>query len=164
MKDLYVEQIVKVNTEQKGSVLQKVLIALAALFAAVMLLINLYAIVLFAAAAIGAWYVGNKQNYEYEYIFVNGQLDVDVVKTSRRKRLVSYQMEQLICMVPVASPRMEGYKGNTKKHHVAFTGSTKQPVYALMFKSDEGYIRVDIEPEDELMKAFRMTVPHKILA
>jgi len=163
MRDLYVEQIVKVNHEKKGSLWQKLLIILAALFAAVALLIHVFAIVLFLAAAIGAWYLGSKQNYEYEYIFVNGQLDVDVVKTSRRKRLISAQMEELVCMVPLTSPRMEGYKNNTKKHHVAYTGSTKCPVYAMMFKSAEGYIRVDIEPEEELMKALKVTVPHKIL-
>ena len=164
MKDLYVEQIVNANRDKKTGNLQKLFIALAALFAAVALLIHIGAIVLCIAAAVAAGYLGNKQSFEYEYIFVNGQLDVDVVKTNRRKRLVEYQMEQLVCMVPVESPRMDGYKNNCKKHIKAFTGSTKQPVYALMFKGEDGYVRVDLEPEEELMKAFKVTVPHKILA
>ena len=164
MKDLYVEQIVNANRDKRGSGAQKALIAVAALFAAVTLLIHIGAIILCVAAAVAAWYLGSKQSYEYEYIFVNGQLDVDVVKTNRRKRLVSYQMDELVCMVPVASPRIEGYKDKSKKHYKAYTGSTKQPVYALMFKGDEGYVRVDMEPEEELMKAFRLTDPHKILS
>lgn len=164
MKDMYVEQIVSAKRDKKDGGLQKLFIVLAALFAAVALLIHIGAIILCIAAAVAACYFGNKQNYEYEYIFVNGQLDVDLVKTNKRKRLVSCQMEQLVCMVPVDSPRMEGYKNNCKKQFHAFTGSTGQPVYALMFKSEGGYIRVDMEPEAELMKAFRLTVPHKILA
>ena len=164
MKDLYVEQIVNANRDEKTAGLQKLCIALAALFAAIALLIHIGAIILCVAAAIAAGYLGNKQSFEYEYVFVNGQLDVDVVKTNRRKRLAEYQMEQLVCMVPVDSPRIEGYKNNCKKHIKAFTGSTKQPVYALLFKGDDGYVRVDVEPEEELMKAFKLTAPHKILA
>lgn len=164
MQDLYVEQIVKVNRQKKGNVGQTALIVVAALMAAVALLLDYRAIILCIAAAIGAWYMGSKQNQEYEYIFVNGQLDVDVVKTSRRKRLGTFQMEELICMVPLNSPRMEGYKGQIKKHIKAVTGSTNQPMYAMIFKSPQGYVQVDVELEAELMKALRLTVPHKILS
>ncbi len=162
MQDEYFEQIVKAN-RQKGSGLSKGLFAAAVFLAAVGLLIFWPAIFLAIVAGVATFIVNNKSGQEYEYLYVNGQLDIDVVKSWRRKRLGSFQMEQLECMMPRESLRLEGYKGRIKKSVDATTGSTGQAVYALMFKQDQGYVQVWLEPEEELMAIFRRTVPSKIL-
>ncbi|MCI8417319.1 MAG: hypothetical protein HFI33_07485 [Lachnospiraceae bacterium] len=162
MQDEYLEQIVRANKETGGG-LSKGLFAAAVFFAAIGLLLYWPAIVLAIAAGVATWVVNNKKSQEYEYLYVNGELDIDVVKSWKRKRLGNFQMEQLECMMPKESLRLEGYKGRVKKSVDATTGSTGQPIFAMLFKQDQGYVQVWVEPEEELMAIFRRTVPSKIL-
>ncbi len=163
MHDFYVEQIVKANKNKKMGGAQKAAMVLTIFFAAVTLLLDYRAILLTAIAAVATWYLNSNQNSEYEYLFVNGQLDVDVVKTRKRKRLGTFQMEELECMAEKDSVRLDGYKGRSMKQIHAMTGSSGFQPYTLIFKQDRGYVQVTIEPEEELLKIFQTLVPNKIL-
>lgn len=162
MQDLYLEQIVKAN-RTKGAMVPRILFAVTVFFAAVTLLIDLRCIVLAVAAGVITYLMNSRRGYEYEYLYVNGELDVDVVKASRRKRLGSFQMEELVCMTLKDSPRLEGYKGQAMKNLDASTGASGNPIYAMIFKQNQGYLQLLVEPEEELMKIFQTTVPNKIL-
>ena len=118
---------------------------------------------LLVIAAIATWYLGNNQKVEYEYLFVNGQLDIDVVKTRKRKKLGSFQMEELECMACKDSVRLDGYKRQSMKQIHAMTGSTGFQPYALIFKQNQNLVEVIIEPEEELLKIFQTLAPNKIL-
>lgn len=164
MQDLYVEQIVKAQPDKRLGMYQKLFMVLAAFFAAVGVLIYIPALLLFAVAAVAAWYLGTRQNLEYEYLFVNGQLDVDMVRANSRKRLVSLAMQEIECMTPLDSHRLEGYKGRLKKSIKAYTGASGAVVYAIIFKQEGQLVQIAIEPEEELLKAIRRSEPHKVLA
>lgn len=163
MHDLYVEQIVKAKKNAKGSGAQKAAMVLTVFFAAVTLLLDYRAIILTAIAAVATWYFGSSQNCDYEYLFVNGQLDIDIVKTRKRKRLGTFQLEELECMAEKDSVRLDGYKGRSMKQIHAMTGSTGFQPYTLIFKKERGLIQLTIEPEEELLKNFQTLVPNKIL-
>ncbi len=163
MHDLYVEQIVKARKDSRTGGLQKACMVLTVFLAAVTLLLDVRCIVLLAIAAIATWYLGNNQNVEYEYLFVNGQLDIDVVKTRKRKKLGSFQMEELECMACRDSVRLDGYKRQSMKQIHAMTGSTGFQPYALIFKQNQNLVEVIIEPEEELLKIFQTLAPNKIL-
>ncbi len=163
MHDLYVEQIVKARKDNRTGGLQKACMVLTVFLAAVTLLLDVRCIVLLVIAAIATWYLGNNQNVEYEYLFVNGQLDIDVVKTRKRKKLGSFQMEELECMACKDSVRLDGYKRQSMKQIHAMTGSTGFQPYALIFKQNQNLVEVIIEPEEELLKIFQTLTPNKIL-
>ena len=163
MQDLYLEQIVKAN-RTKSSGLLRILFAVTVFLAAVTLLIDWRCIVPAVVLGVITWIMNSRLGYEYEYLYVNGELDIDVVKASRRKRLGSFQMEELVCMALKDSPRLEGYRGQAMKKLDASTGASGNPVYAMIFKQNQNYLQVLVEPEEELMKIFRTTVPNKILS
>lgn len=163
MQDLYVEQIVKAKKNAGAGGAQKAAMVLTIFFAAVTLLLDYRAIILTVIAAVATWYLNSNVNSDYEYLFVNGQLDVDVVKTRRRKRLGTFQMEELECMAQKDSVRLDGYKGRSMKQINAMTGSTGFQPYTLIFKQERGYVQLTIEPEEELLKIFQTLAPHKIL-
>ncbi len=101
--DSFTEQLVKKTPTTADHLKQAGSIALGVLIFLVMIrlgfLFRLFTVI-FVAIGLGAvwlgWYLSREVNVEYEYIFVNGDLDIDkIVAQRRRKRLISIKANQI---------------------------------------------------------------------
>ena len=116
MSDLYSELLVKKERTAKdrlvkGSIIALiVLLVLAGLFIMPPLLIA--AIVLGVCAYL---FIFPGTDLEFEYLFVNGELDIDkIMAKSKRKRVKSLNITECDIMAPLNSHRMDYYNSNQK--------------------------------------------------
>ena len=116
MSDLYSELLVKKERTAKdrlvkGSIIALiVLLVLAGLF--IMPLLLIAAIVLGVCAYL---FIFPGTDLEFEYLFVNGELDIDkIMAKSKRKRVKSLNITECDIMAPINSHRMDYYNSNQK--------------------------------------------------
>ncbi len=89
MGDIFKEQIVKKEPTTRDALIRTGLIVLNVIVAfASFAVLAQFAIYVIAAAVFGTYYFLSTLNREYEYIYTNGELDIDVIYgRTRRKRL-----------------------------------------------------------------------------
>ncbi|RHV88845.1 hypothetical protein DXA96_10035 [Lachnospiraceae bacterium OF09-33XD] len=103
---------------------------------------------------------------EYEYLYINGELDVDkIFSKSRRKRAAVYTMEQLELMAPAGSGHLEEYERRQGIRTVNFTSrNSGAPVYVMMIVRDRQMERVLLEPDEKMLKDLKMKFPRKVFS
>ena len=89
MGDLYSELLVKKDKTAKDSLLKYGLIVLTVLAVFAGLIITPLALIIAVALGIACYFVIPKTDVEYEYLFINGDFDIDMImsKTKRKKEL-----------------------------------------------------------------------------
>ena len=90
MSDLYSEFLVKKESTAKDAIVKYGLIVLTVLAAGAGLFINPLLLVLAIALGVACYFVIPRTDLEYEYLFVNGEFDIDMVMAkSKRKKVMS---------------------------------------------------------------------------
>ena len=113
MSDLYSELLVKKKQTAKDLVVKYGLIALTVIMVLGGLVLNVLLLVPAIALGIACYFVIPKTDLEYEYLFVNGELDIDMIMSkSKRKRVKSLQLAEADLVAPLKSHRMDYYNGN----------------------------------------------------
>ena len=105
MTDMYSELLVKKETTGKDQAIKILIIALIVLTAAAGLLITPLVWVLTIGLGIAAYFVLPLLDLEYEYVFVNGELDIDrIASKAKRKRMKSFDLSKMAMMAQVKPP------------------------------------------------------------
>ncbi|MDR1540751.1 MAG: DUF6106 family protein [Clostridiales bacterium] len=158
MGDIYNEQIVKKQASMKstltrvGIILSVVVIFFVCLSIPV---IQTFAIIIAAAAAFGAYYLISMLNIEYEYIFTNGELDIDAIYSkSRRKRVFTGTVKDFDIVAHVsdaAHTRDFGGATETKDYSSGVVGNN---TYAFLASYKGKRLKIIFEPNEKMIKAF----------
>lgn len=161
MDDFYTEQLIKKQTSSKDTLKKVGLIAvtvLSVLLAFVMPIGIILPIIMIVIDVL----VFQSLNVEYEYAFVNGDLDIDkIMNKSRRKRLISVDAEQMILLAPVGSVELMQYKKAKTCDYTS--GNNNANVYALI-ATDKGETRqILFEPNETIVEGFFIKAPRKVI-
>ena len=164
MSDLYAEVLVKRQQTAKDHIIRVGLILVTALAVVAGFLMPL---LFLAAAALAAacYFLIPRTDLEYEYLFVNGELDVDVIMgKSKRKRLKSFSMQTVEVIAPLDSHRVDYYKNNTQMKTIDYSSGTDAGKRYLMVVSDgdDGAVKVILEPGEELAEFMKKSAPSKV--
>ena len=96
MSDLYTEVLVKKQQTGKDKAIKGVLIFFTVLFAAAGIMMNPLILLLALVLGIVDYIFIPKLSVEFEYLYVNGELDIDrIYSQSRRKRAASYELSNM---------------------------------------------------------------------
>ena len=113
MSDLYTEVLVKKQQTGKDKVIKGVLIFFTVLFAAAGIMMNPLILLLALVLGIVDYIFIPKLSVEFEYLYVNGELDIDrIYSQSRRKRAASYELSNMEILAPYQSHQLDSYKKN----------------------------------------------------
>ena len=163
MSDLYSEVLVKKERTWKDKLVKGGLIALVVIFAVVGIVIP---ILFFVAIALGiaAYFIIPGTDLEFEYLFVNGELDIDkIMSKSKRKRVKSLNLSECDIMAPLTSHRMDYYNGNQKLKVLDFSsGNPEHKRFAIIARDGADTCKVIFEPDETLAKTMRNTAPSKV--
>lgn len=171
--DTFLEYLMKKKTTGKetaiklGIVLAAVIVMMV-VFTVVSMIPFINSLALLAAVAVvyGAYILLRNFDIEYEYIFTNGDLDIDVVKGRKvRKRLVSVSCKSIELMAPIddAVHKAEFENQSITKKFDAVYDSTKGGVYGVIF-SDTGERRlIKFQPPENLVDSMKKFNPRCII-
>ncbi len=163
MTDVYVEQLVSVQKNAKDYV---IFVGTCVLTTVISFALIVFAFVsglpilsLVAAALIyGATKILSNVGVEYEYIFTNGDLDVDkITGKSNRKRLITIDCAELIKVKKVG----RGYKQKDDCDMLlSYCNPADEYVYSFTFRhKSAGKVRVILSANEKLLAAVKTSVP-----
>ena len=164
MNDTYSELLIKKEVTAKDKMIKVLLIALIALMAVAGLLITPLAFIAAIALGIAAYFVFPNLDLEFEYVYVNGELDIDkIMAKMKRKRAKSFELSKMEIMAPVKSHRLDYQNQNTKMKVYDFSsGNSSHKIFAMIISSDNELCKVLLEPDEELLKNIEKSCPRKV--
>ena len=164
MSDLYSELLVKKKQTAKDMVVKYGLIVLTVIMAIGGLLVNGLLLVPAVALGVACYFVIPKTDLEYEYLFVNGELDIDMIMSkSKRKRVKSIQLAEADLVAPLKSHRMDYYNGNQKMKVLDYSsGNSEHKRFGIITRLDGDLCKIILEPDEALAKAMKNSAPSKV--
>lgn len=164
MSDFYSELLIKKEQTSKDKMIRVLLIALVVI--AVLGGILIHPLLLLAAIALGVacYFIFPRLDLEYEYLFVNGEMDIDVVMAkSKRKRVKSFNLSESDLMAPLNSHRMDYYNSNQSlKVQDYSSGNPQHKRYGVIARDGETLCKIIIEPDEKLAALMRNCAPSKV--
>ncbi|MFQ8690181.1 MAG: DUF6106 family protein [Blautia sp.] len=165
MGDLYAECLVKREKSGRdimvkgGCVAGVVLLVLAGMF-----LFPLFLIIAVIAAVLAYLFVFPRTDVEYEYLYVNGEMDVDMIfSKSKRKKAGVIQMDQVDLVAPLHSHRLDYYNSNTRMKVVDYSsGDDQHRRYGMVARLGQETCKVILEPDDNLGQLMIKSAPSKV--
>ena len=164
MSDLYSELLVKKKQTAKDMVVKYGLIVLTVIMAIGGLLVNGLLLVPAVALGVACYFVIPKTDLEYEYLFVNGELDIDMIMSkSKRKRVKSIQLAEADLVAPLKSHRMDYYNGNQNMKVLDFSsGNPEHKRFGVITRLDGNLCKIILEPDEALAQAMKNSAPSKV--
>ena len=144
MGDLYSELLVKKDKTAKDSLLKYGLIVLTVLAVFAGLIITPLALIIAVALGIACYFVIPKTDVEYEYLFINGDFDIDMIMSkTKRKKVKSFKLSEADLAAPLNSHRMDYYFG-------------------IITRLDGELCKIILEPDEKLAQAMKNSAPSKV--
>ncbi len=165
MGDVFKEQIVKQKPSSKNFFIKVgVVVLVVLLFFVTTVFIQPLAVILTAAAAFGAYYLFSFMNLEYEYVFTNGELDIDVIyNKTRRKRMFSGYVKDMEIMAHVDDKMHIGDFSSAQETKNYNSGEVKDNTYAFLYTYKGKKQKIVIEPNEKMMQAIASVLsPRKL--
>lgn len=163
MNDSYKEILVKRQTPVGMRVLKGALIGLTVLSLVAGLL--MWPLLIVGAILIAVdYFVVPKFDVEYEYLYVNGELDIDAIYSrQKRKKMGTYDMAELEILAPSDSHAIDSYKNKQGVKINDYTSLDPQAKsYLLVFNKEKGQEMIRVELEDSIISDIRRIAPRKV--
>ena len=163
MNDFYREILVKRRPGTTDLVLKIGMIALTVVAAAAGIL--LIPLMLLAAVILGAvsWFVISGRDIEYEYLYVNGDFDVDrIANKQRRKRVGSYSLEEMELIAPSQSHELDSWQSGSAKIIDYTSQEPGVKSYTGVYRMDGETVLVRYELDKEILQDMRRLAPRKV--
>ena len=169
MNDVYCEHIVKRKTGTWALVCRYLIVVATFLaFYYGMFLLQFYGLFFGMLLVFLAVYVFKNTNIEYEYQFISGELDIDVIfSKKKRKRARKFDIRAVEIFAPVDSEAFkpyERYKQDKAYKLVDYSsGYDDRTKYAFVVSMGEkGVAKVIFEPSEKMVEAIRNYIPSKM--
>lgn len=164
MSDTYYEILVKRKTD--NTVLAKKILLMCGIVFCLVGVVFLTPIFFLGALGFGVacWLLFPKFDIEYEYLLVNGELDIDVIYSqSKRKKIAQYDLNSMDMLAPLNSTHLDYYNGNTTLKVVDYSSREEGKVpYAMITRDKTGTVKVLLELTQEAVENLRRTYPNKV--
>ncbi len=163
MSDMYRELLIKKEPGISDKLLKAGLI-LATVLAAAAVLFTPWAILILTALCFVDYFKFPSFHMEFEYLYVNGELDVDkIMAKTTRKRAASYDMKNMEMLALWDSHPMDSYRNNQRTKVVDFSsGRAGAPVYAMVYDGEKGTEVVLFEPDEIILDDICRIAPQKV--
>lgn len=162
MGDFYTEQLIKKKTDGKDIAIKILLIVLTVIsfFIAFLLPLLILVPILFIVADV---FLFRRMDVEYEYIYINGDLDIDkVMHKERRKHMLSVNVKDVEMLAPEGAFQLQSYKAG--KIYDYSSGIPSVPNrYVLVFTRSGETFKVLFEPNSDLVEGFFLMAPRKVV-
>ena len=137
MSDLYTEEIVKKEKTMKDTVIRVLLIAGTAVAVLSLMVLGWLSIILIIAFAVADYFVLPTLELEYEYLYVNGEIDIDKIMSKQKRKRV--------------------FSGDDFS-----SGKKDAKTYTMILKKDQGMEMVIFEPGEVMLKDMKRMAPREV--
>ncbi len=118
-------------------------------------LITLSALPIFIVCVIlaVAAFFGKKQLYvEYEYVFTNGEIDVDkIVEMKKRSRVANFNIKNVELLAPESSSSVKDFANKPSKVLDLYPKTTDKTMYVAMVTGGNERLQIKFVPDEEFI-------------
>lgn len=117
------------------------------------------------AIIIAVFFFYPKLSVEYEYVFVDGQIDFDrIAGKSKRKTLLRIDLDQVEIIAPINSPTLDGYTHiQLEKKDFSSLRKDRSP-YVIVANADNKKLKILFEPSEKMLTMIKKKSPRKLAA
>lgn len=160
--ETYVECMVKKKASGLMSALKVLLIGITVITGLLGFMGLIVFLIIAVVAGVGAYFVSQNANLEYEYLYVDKQLTVDkIMARTRRKKVETFDLERMEILAPIKSWHLDDYRNRQLKDVDYSSGVEQQPDirYSMIYNGEK---RVIFEPNAEMVAAIKSIAPRKV--
>ena len=120
----------------------------------------------FSILAFIAWYfLQFRFNKEFEYAYFDGDVRfAKITDKSRRKRLKTFSMEEVVTIAPAGDRSVYNYENDSTTKTIDYTSGEKNvPYYVMVRKNAEATEVIKFEPDDKYLDAVCVKYPQKVV-
>ena len=166
MGDNYAETIIR-KKMSTGTLFYRIFVVLFAVFISIGFYLFLQSLAAIIILFIGyvAYRIFRGTDLEYEYLYVNGQLDIECIYSKKkRKPAKSFNFDKLEVMAPLKHQKVLAYDHRTDLRDFNFTsGYEGRNIYVAILVGQTGKLgRLYFEPSEEMVKAMYAHTPSKV--
>ncbi len=162
MGDQYQEILIKKESKSTDVLIKAALVALTVLLVLGGLFISFFLIIPAIAAGFGTYWISGNLDLEYEYLYVNGDIDVDkIMRKEKRKRLGSFPLTELEIAAPTGSHELDSYLNKAKI--LDYTSGRKDvPSWSLVYHGENETRILVAELNDATIHDLKKRAPRKV--
>ena len=161
MNDFYTEQLVKKQTDMKDILIKAILVS-ATIVSFLIILMYPIGLILPILMIVLDVFMFRRLNVEYEYLFLNGDLDIDkIMNKAKRKKMFNANVADMELLAPVDAAELNQYKNARTLDFSSHTGRAK--VYALVLSGKGELRKVIFEPNETIVEGFYMLAPRTVI-
>ncbi len=165
MNDLYKEIMVKPLPSPADAVKKVLLVIVAVVVLGLGVLIHpMIMLAGLVLLALEVWLIFPRFHVEYEYLYVNGDFDIDVIyNKNSRKRKGSYDHGNLEVMAPTGSSHLDGYVKRQGLKTLDYSSRKEgEKTWTLIYSSESALTALILELPDEITQDMRRYAPQKV--
>jgi hypothetical protein len=165
MENNYFDEIHKKNTGGKGAICKFGIVAACVIAVFIILFvitplfpaIAQFALLLVAAAVYGAYILMRNMNEEYEYIYTDGEVDIDVIRgRSARKRMITVKPKDVEIMAKATGAEYQSYKnGRGVRKVLNFSDNNPHNMYFVVSNSNNLKKMILFSPSQRLIDGMK---------
>lgn len=162
MNQLYAEAGVRKKETSVSMALRALLVVGAVVGALLMLLGGLFSILGIIIIALMV-FLFPKLNIEYEYVFVDGQIDFDrITGKAKRKTILRIDMEQVDIIAPEGSHALDSYNHVQIERKDFSSGDKNSKPYVIIANKENKKYRIAFEPNEKMLSMIKQKNPRKL--
>jgi hypothetical protein len=163
MNHLYAETVVK-RKDTAATIGLRILMIFGVLISLFMILLGQLFSFLGIIIILLVFFFYPRLNVEYEYVFVDGQLDFDkIMGKAKRKTMLRIDFEQVEIMAPYNSHALDSYN-NIQLEHKDFSSLSKDSKpYAIIVSKDNKKMKILFEPSEKMLAMIKQKSARKVV-
>lgn len=162
MGDFYTEQLVKQKTSMKSMLIKAAMILLTVVSFLALFVIPAVGFLIPIVMIIIDMVVFKRLDLEFEYLYINGDLDIDKIMSQQsRKRVLSVNVKEMEIMAPIGYAELRPYE-NLKKIDCS-SAMEGHKIFGMVVPYKGQTVMVLFEPNDTIINGIRMLAPRKVL-
>ena len=162
MNELYAEAAVK-RKETATTFALRALMIIAVLAGIVLIIVGGIGSFIGIILVLGVFFFYPRLSVEYEYVFVDGQLDFDKISgKSKRKTMLRIDFEQVEIMAPFNSAALDNYK-HLQLETKDFSSLNKDSKpYVIIANANGKKLKILFEPNEKMLAMIKQKSPRKV--
>lgn len=163
MNETYIEQLVKRKPPIGPNIAQAVFAALTVTCLIVGMGLSPFIFLFAIVFGIATYFVHMFADIEYEYLFVERELSIDVIRAkSSRKRIASFEANRMEVFAPQGSHHLDEYKNRNLKVKDYSSHLKDSNPYVMIYNGEKEMQMVILEGTEGLVKCFYNAAPRKV--
>lgn len=102
--------------------------------------------------AAGLYFLKRNLYVEYEYVFTNGEIDIDkIMEMSKRKRVLQFSIKEAELIAPEDSYYIKDFGNKPEKVVTCYPKTCDKRVYVVMITGGTERVQLRIAPDEEFL-------------